>query len=255
MYLWSPYASNYDNPIRYQDPKGDEPQCCLEQFMRTLLHYAGYSENTSSKTFSTNIAKELTKPETYGNAINGMGPVLGATVVGVATGGLGEGAFLRTSINTGVRTEVATAEVSTVVNLETRAKEIHSTLSPGTQSRNTTAVASATTAEGNNVTLVASNEKNLRPVQRAALQPGEIAVSGKGHAETTILNHASANGMQVNAVAASRPICPSCATAINNSGAQAVSPLKSPLYKNPGILPASTNIVKPIVVKIPGQQQ
>lgn len=28
MELWSPYASNYDNPVRYNDPKGDEPDCC-----------------------------------------------------------------------------------------------------------------------------------------------------------------------------------------------------------------------------------
>jgi hypothetical protein len=32
--------------------------------------------------------------------------------------------------------------------------------------------------------------------------------------------------MTVNAVAASRPICAPCATAINNAGAQAASPLK-----------------------------
>ena len=32
--------------------------------------------------------------------------------------------------------------------------------------------------------------------------------------------------MTVNQVAASRPICPSCATAINNAGAQVASPLK-----------------------------
>ncbi len=28
MYMWSTYASNFDNPIRYADPKGDEPDCC-----------------------------------------------------------------------------------------------------------------------------------------------------------------------------------------------------------------------------------
>jgi len=49
---------------------------------------------------------------------------------------------------------------------------------------------------------------------------------GKGHAEVTILNHAATNGMTVNAVAASRPICADCAVAIGNAGAAPASPLK-----------------------------
>jgi RHS repeat-associated protein len=28
MEMWSPYVSNYDNPITYMDPLGDEPECC-----------------------------------------------------------------------------------------------------------------------------------------------------------------------------------------------------------------------------------
>ena len=55
-------------------------------------------------------------------------------------------------------------------------------------------------------------------------------MSGEGHAETTILNHAKANGMSVSAVAASRPICGECATAIYNAGAVPASPLKPLKY-------------------------
>ncbi len=28
MEMWSPYASNYDNPILYKDPLGNQPECC-----------------------------------------------------------------------------------------------------------------------------------------------------------------------------------------------------------------------------------
>ena len=28
MYMWSTYASNFDNPVRYEDHLGDEPNCC-----------------------------------------------------------------------------------------------------------------------------------------------------------------------------------------------------------------------------------
>jgi RHS repeat-associated protein len=138
------------------------------------------------------------------------------------------------------------AETGTVVTLEQRAKDIQSTLSPATQSRTTTAVASATTAEGKATTLVASSEKNLRPAQIAALKPGETAVSGAGHAEKTILNHAQANGITVNAVAASRPICAGCATSINNAGAVAASPLKIYPIKQA----ADATYVKPSIVPL-----
>jgi RHS repeat-associated protein len=111
-------------------------------------------------------------------------------------------------------------------SLETRANDIHSTVPKATQSRTTIAVAEATTADGKSVRLVGSSEARLRPAQRSALQTGEIATTGKGHAEVTVLNHAKANGMTVQSVAASRPICSGCATAIQNSGASASSSLK-----------------------------
>jgi RHS repeat-associated protein len=110
--------------------------------------------------------------------------------------------------------------------LEQRAKEIHSALPEATQRRTTTAVAEVTNPDGTKQILVASSEKNLRPAQRAALRPGEVAVSGKGHAEQTIIDAAKKSGQTVDAVAASRPICSSCATRIWSVGARWASKLK-----------------------------
>lgn len=111
-------------------------------------------------------------------------------------------------------------------NLEQRAKDIQGALKEGTQKRTTTATAIVRNADGTTQVVVASSEKNLRPAQRAAMRAGETAVSGVGHAERTIINAAAANGQTVEAVAASRPICPSCAAAIKNVGAEALSALK-----------------------------
>lgn len=36
MEMWSPYASNYDNPIRYSDPLGDVGQSCCEGLLNWL---------------------------------------------------------------------------------------------------------------------------------------------------------------------------------------------------------------------------
>ena len=37
MEMWSPYTSNYDNPILYKDPLGNEPECCWEEFKSALV--------------------------------------------------------------------------------------------------------------------------------------------------------------------------------------------------------------------------
>jgi RHS repeat-associated protein len=227
----STYAFSENKVVRHVELEGLESW----DFMSTLKNVAGF-EYTTTKSFVNNMTEVAKDPNTYKNAALGMGSFLGATLLGIATGGIGDGTYLSTSINSGVRTEVATTEVS----LATRAEQIQGTLSSATQSRTTTAVASATTSEGNATTLVASSEKNLRPAQIAALKPGEIAVSGAGHAEATILNYANANNMTVNSVAASRPICAGCATAINNAGATPASPLK--VFATPP--PLSKEVIK-----------
>ena len=37
MEMWSPYASNYDNPILYKDPLGNEPECCWGELKDAIV--------------------------------------------------------------------------------------------------------------------------------------------------------------------------------------------------------------------------
>jgi filamentous hemagglutinin len=97
-------------------------------------------------------------------------------------------------------------------------------LDPIAQSMRTTAAASVTDSNGVTSVMVGSSQNTLSPAQRALLGPGETAVTGAGHAETTVINAAQAQGMQVNAVAASRTICATCQQAIKDAGARAVNP-------------------------------
>lgn len=86
----------------------------------------------------------------------------------------------------------------------------------------TTAVADVVSADGTRERLVGSSRRTLNPAQRAALRPGEIPVSGSGHAEITVLNAARLRGQAVKAVTATRPVCASCKQAIEGAGAKVV---------------------------------
>lgn len=113
------------------------------------------------------------------------------------------------------------------MDLGARAKEIHSALPAATQRRTTTAVAEVVNPNGSKTFVVGSNEKRLRPAQRAVLNPNETAAVGQGHAEVTAINATQNSGQKVLRVSASRPICSNCAQSIQNAGAQPASVLKN----------------------------
>lgn len=82
--------------------------------------------------------------------------------------------------------------------------------------------------DGEIIDIVGSSSQRLTPKQRAALRPGEVEAIGPGHAEVTALDYAKRNGITPQSVAASRPICPTCAERIREDAAQPVSPLRKP---------------------------
>lgn len=105
-----------------------------------------------------------------------------------------------------------------------RATAIAGTMSARTQRSVTIAVTE--TKEG--IRVVSSSEKTLRPAAQAALKEGEVAAAGanKVHAEINGINAAKNMGLTPTGVAASRPICASCASQIEQHGVEPLSPLK-----------------------------
>ncbi len=83
-------------------------------------------------------------------------------------------------------------------------------------------------ANGATRTVIGTSEANgyLRPGVREMILPGEEVATGAGHAEASILDDMKANGITAGGVGAGRPICPTCAAAIETPGALPGSRLK-----------------------------
>jgi hypothetical protein len=97
--------------------------------------------------------------------------------------------------------------------LSERAREIHGALDEIAQSMRTTAILST---DGD--TIVAGGKRDLDPVQRALVRPGEQAAKLPGaDAEITALAEAKNAGLIPRALATTRPICPDCKAAIEEA--------------------------------------
>lgn len=116
----------------------------------------------------------------------------------------------------------------TALDTASRVSALKNMIPAAQKGRITMGVGVAKDANGAQKILIGTSEPRgyLRP--GVTLNSGETLVSGTGHAEADIVNYANQNGLNLLEIGATRPICPACAEAINNSGAQAVTPLKRP---------------------------
>ena len=112
-------------------------------------------------------------------------------------------------------------------NIIDRVNELKDAIPDAQKGRITMAVGRAADSSGTERILVATSEPGgyLRP--GVTVKPGEILAAGEKHAETDIANFAKKNGLTLHEVAATRPICGTCAAAIEEAGAEAVTALKA----------------------------
>ena len=103
-----------------------------------------------------------------------------------------------------------------------RAQEIHQAVPEPTRNRTTIAV----TETQEEVRIVSSSEKRLRPAQRRMLTENELEGIGAGHAEVKGVNAAKENGLTPTGTAASRPICPDCKKFLQRENGKLLSPAK-----------------------------
>ncbi len=153
---------------------------------------------------------------------------VGADVAAIATPGVPGGAgFAIQGTRRGAQALNAAGDARSAgnaVDAAGRAKDLAGNLSDRT--RRSTTIAVTETAEGTRV--ISSSEGAVRPAVRDAMQPGEVAVSGRRgtHAEINGINGAESMGLTPTGTAASRPICSGCASEMRDRGVEPLSPLK-----------------------------
>lgn len=136
-----------------------------------------------------------------------------------------EGVAAREAEHTAAKTADAETERA-VADTATRARELQNSMPEGSRGRVT--MASGVGRKGNKlVRVVGTSEPNGYLRKGVKLREGEELATGDGHAETSILDHMKKNKITPIAVGAGRPVCPPCATRLNDVAARITTPLKS----------------------------
>jgi RHS repeat-associated protein len=198
------YAYANNAPYRYVDPDGKQSRD-LEYIWRT-----------SGATSPPQSPDDWLGPAIGGALSTALAPAAGYGAIELGWAVLANPVTTTTVVNTiaDIGAGEALGGTSLVVGASalSRAKDVQAILNPRTQRAVTTAVAE--TEEG--IRVFGSSEGALRPAQRAALQPGEVAAKGvRGtHAEINAVNGAREQGLTPTSVSPSRPACSDCRKAM-----------------------------------------
>ena len=212
------FAYVHQNPVKHTDPTGEGPWDVV------FVAYDVYAF-VKEPSWENGIALGLDAISTV-SPVEAAGTIYrGVKIAERAAGALKGAERGREGLKVAEEGKALNETVHAVEEAKTaeqRAKEIHGAVNPVTQGKTTIAVTE--TEEG--VRVVSSSEKTLRPVQRKMLKEGKIEGVVVGHAETTGIKAARESGLTPTGTAASRPICPNCAKALENEGVKPLSPLK-----------------------------
>jgi hypothetical protein len=110
-------------------------------------------------------------------------------------------------------TDAAAARAKEIAALTERATQVHGALEEIAGRLRTTAILST-----DGKTIIGGGRRDLDPVQKALIQPGEIAAKLPGaHAEITVLAKAKKEGLTPRTLVSTRRICDQCRSAIDDA--------------------------------------
>ncbi|GGA46473.1 RHS repeat-associated core domain-containing protein [Dyella nitratireducens] len=208
-FTFNRYAYASDNPIGNVDPNGKQTIPLANELGTddpAVINRVQVAQLDNADNIM-DVARQLTDPLVAEAPELGAVPAMISKVADVTFA-----ASKTTTLLKAAGSEVPAAE---------RVQGLTNLLDPVAQTKRTVAVLD--TSQGTRV--LASGGRDLSPAQRATQQAGEqLARQPGAHAEVTALNHAANNGLTPSSITTSRPICPSCQAAIQQSGGTVTSP-------------------------------